>query len=945
MAVDHRLDDGTDADIVTPPVPSKAVSRAWRPRTGQPAALVGLLLLAVASRAVALTIDGGPFYAGSGSVTGSCSVTGAPSLSGGATVTCTGLNPASFQNLYFGIRNDQFVNGETMTGTAPAANSGAVYRFLSTSGNSQITYAGSTTVFDKGTTQPVSTQLVLALIGGTATLATAGGNPANNVNGDVAALWKVTSSNLSVIVNVQASDGPHPGFGLSCPSVFDPSATRNGIDADISKIDVGFYFENLPTRTPTSTPTRTPTRTNTPTQTPTETLTQTPTSTGMPTATPTDTPTETPTETPTDTPTDTPTITPTPSVTPTPTNTRTPTNTPTPTLTPTGTRGPCTDFVPTDPCIPGGGAKTTDCNLEWLAPPIVLTRQGIPRNRVVCYEGDPRCDSDANLTNKSCTFRSQMCINNTDPRFPSCFASGISTFEVTSPRRDTGDDATIDTLENQAGHGGFGVTVVRKRTPLPTPGATNNRQNTCSAPMNIVVPQRILRTGKAIVGRKRLTTRVVTQFLKTDTDKLILECRPSTCGDGNIQKDHEECDDGGRCDGGVNQGAHCLITTPNACPNAHCVPDTSHGCDTGCHIVLPTPTPTRTATPANTQTPTETDTPTETPTDTPTETPTETFLPGVPTYTPSNTRTLTPTRTPTRTPTVTPTSTVTNTRTITPTPTNTLPPMPITRRCTFRTGTQIKLKSSLTLPIALTGHQDWTFDPVDGNGLRQITIPASGTHFDCVSVLGLATFCARPNADGSGVLDCEGTAETANYNNTVQQDHNSNNSNDPDFDNDPTCTATFTNANGQVSSASLEDGSATHPHTGVCNSPVHYVESGTFPAGGMKLTENLIIRFSTTITSCTPNPCPADNAPFDAAAGDIAASLTGTSGTSTATIFDRNNTAGSIWTDTVTGTPFACSDIEDNVLNLGQLGGTFPALDLQPPLVTDSIVSLTLLCQ
>ena len=61
------------------------------------------------------------------------------------------------------------------------------------------------------------------------------------------------------------------------------------------------------------------------------------------------------------------------------------------------------------------------------------------------------------------------------------------------------------------------------------------------------------------------------------------------------------------------------------------------------------------------------------------------------------------------------------------------------------------------------------------------------------TLLGLATFCARPYADGSGLLDCDGTAQTPDYNNTAQQDHNSNNGNDPDFDNDPTCTATFTN--------------------------------------------------------------------------------------------------------------------------------------------------------
>jgi hypothetical protein len=51
----------------------------------------------------ALTIHGGPTYAGSGGVTGSCSATGNACLAAGATVTCTGLNASTFQNLYYGI--------------------------------------------------------------------------------------------------------------------------------------------------------------------------------------------------------------------------------------------------------------------------------------------------------------------------------------------------------------------------------------------------------------------------------------------------------------------------------------------------------------------------------------------------------------------------------------------------------------------------------------------------------------------------------------------------------------------------------------------------------------------------------------------------------------------------------------------------------------------------
>src|SRR5262249_2953299 len=112
---------------------------------------------------------------------------------------------------------------------------------------------------------------------------------------------------------------------------------------------------------------------------------------------------------------------------------------------------------------------------------------------------------------------------------------------------------------------------------------------------------------------------------KKDRDRVTLQCKPSTCGDGIIQADHETCDDGNRLNG--------------------------DGCDQGCHIELPTPTPTNTI-------PAATSTTTSTPTDTPTQ--------------------AGPTTTVTDTPTVTNTPTITDTPTITPTPSSTPTPLPAT---------------------------------------------------------------------------------------------------------------------------------------------------------------------------------------------------------------------------------------------------------------------------
>ncbi len=307
-------------------------------------AFLAALLLGLASSASALTIHGGPTYAPPGG--GSCVVSGTPCASGGATVTCSGLNPSAVRFLYFGLRNDQSVNGDTMTGTSgPAAGSGAVFR-ISSAGGSSITYTGTTSIPDaiSGTSPTVSTQLLLSLTSGTASIVATGSNPGNNSNGDIGDLWRVTSSSFAVNVNVRASDSAFPTIGNSCPTVFNPTHTRSPgsllspTDQDVSGIDMGFFWEDLPTATPTSTATRTPTRTNTPTATatPTGTATGTATQTRTVTQTPSITMTGTVTETATETAT--PTETGTETVTETPSDTATPSATPTPTATATG---PC----------------------------------------------------------------------------------------------------------------------------------------------------------------------------------------------------------------------------------------------------------------------------------------------------------------------------------------------------------------------------------------------------------------------------------------------------------------------------------------------------------------------------------------------------------------------------------------------------------------------------
>jgi hypothetical protein len=386
MAVAQPNDGRSAADTVALGTSLQARRRVPRRPTARLAATIGAAaVLALASTASALVINGGPYYAGSGGVTGSCTTSGNACTTAGATVTCSGLNPLAFQKLYFGVRNDQFVDGDKEYGIGgPVAN---IDQFKS--GTGSITYTGTTVVHnlsstDNGGGNPlaVNTKLDLSVTLGAATAVTTGGSPANNNNGSIDRLFDVTSNLLTVVVKVQGALSPSSPSDGSCPAVFDPVHTDSAgtpVDRDISHVDLGFYYQSFPTVTPT------PSITHTPTETPTITPTPSWTPTSTPTVTPTHTPTHTPTETPTitQTPTETPTITPTPSWTPTETPTLTFTPTETPTLTPTETPTETPTVTPTVttppgecPVLPVAGCKTPAPNKGVL----ILKLQDVNQN-------------------------------------------------------------------------------------------------------------------------------------------------------------------------------------------------------------------------------------------------------------------------------------------------------------------------------------------------------------------------------------------------------------------------------------------------------------------------------------------------------------------------------------------------------------------------------------
>ena len=95
-------------------------------------------------------------------------------------------------------------------------------------------------------TQPVSNRLVLTLTGGSASVVSAGGNPADNSNGDIQRLFQITSgSSFTVRADVQASDCvPRRSATPDRPSTIRPHTPATGT-IDFSKVDVGFLLLRL----------------------------------------------------------------------------------------------------------------------------------------------------------------------------------------------------------------------------------------------------------------------------------------------------------------------------------------------------------------------------------------------------------------------------------------------------------------------------------------------------------------------------------------------------------------------------------------------------------------------------------------------------------------------------------------------------------------------------
>ncbi|HZP43179.1 MAG TPA: thrombospondin type 3 repeat-containing protein [Candidatus Binatia bacterium] len=166
-------------------------------------------------------------------------------------------------------------------------------------------------------------------------------------------------------------------------------------------------------------------------------------------------------------------------------------------------------------CLAGGGARRTDCLVEFNTPgPVLYTRNlRRVRNLLRCHDGDPACDRDATVDGK-CTFMVSICVANRDPRFPRCAASDLAKLEVMRPRG----------LQNAARLEGvasaLGLEVVRKGQVV-TPGLAFKGKDVCSPISELTIPAPVTLHGRV---RQRFAVRAQAMNGKLDTDHLTLEC-------------------------------------------------------------------------------------------------------------------------------------------------------------------------------------------------------------------------------------------------------------------------------------------------------------------------------------------------------------------------------------------------------------------------------------
>jgi hypothetical protein len=198
--------------------------------------LVLAFVLALVGETAGLDLTGGPSESPPGG--GGCTSNGGLGQAGGLTLYCTVTSPGNFVDLYFGLVNDTSLNGMAMDGTGPSGFE--TFRYSSKTATS-IVYTSSSPVGKIDTTEGATTRLVLTLLSGDGVVLATDGEPADNANGDIGQLFRISSSSFSMHVDLQSNSLTSPVFSPANSGLYD-SAQTPANTRSLASLDFGFYY-------------------------------------------------------------------------------------------------------------------------------------------------------------------------------------------------------------------------------------------------------------------------------------------------------------------------------------------------------------------------------------------------------------------------------------------------------------------------------------------------------------------------------------------------------------------------------------------------------------------------------------------------------------------------------------------------------------------------------
>jgi hypothetical protein len=156
---------------------------------------------------------------------------------------------------------------------------------------------------------------------------------------------------------------------------------------------------------------------------------------------------------------------------------------------------------------PGGGSLTTDCMVEYDG--VTLNNPTTRPRGVLCTDGDPACDADA-TPNGACNFKITACLNNPDPRFPSCVTPNVASITVKNrPPTSASYNPQLAALQSAI------------QALVPTAA------NVCTGEQNISVPLRV-RNGAFRPNTVKIRSVALASAGTKDNDRVKLKCLPST---------------------------------------------------------------------------------------------------------------------------------------------------------------------------------------------------------------------------------------------------------------------------------------------------------------------------------------------------------------------------------------------------------------------------------